>query len=138
MSLDNGGASGAPAVPPHEPPETDAVHAVYASEDFQRLSRERGRLAWWLTGVTLAVYLGFFLWVALGPGSLSTPLSVVGSSGLLAYLVLTAVAFALVAVYLRVTTRRIVPLQDAVAADAAERLAAGDGGGAHRAEGSDT
>ncbi|GAA3707608.1 DUF485 domain-containing protein [Streptomyces tremellae] len=134
MSLDNGSAAGAPAVPPYDTPAEHPVHAVYSSEDFQRLSRERGRLAWWLTGVTLAVYLGFFLWVALGPGSLSAPVAGFGSSGLLVYLLLSLAAFALVAVYLRVTTRRIVPLQGAVAARAAELLGAE---GAHRTEGPD-
>ncbi|WP_329139861.1 DUF485 domain-containing protein [Streptomyces sp. NBC_01476] len=117
MTLDDSGS----------PSDRAAVHAVYVSADFQQLSRLRGRLSWLLTGITLVLYVGFFLWVAFGPSSLSTRIPVVGSSGLLVYLLMSLAAFALVAVYLRFTTRRIVPLQDAVAARSAQGTREGAG-----------
>ena len=107
--------------------ERDA-ESLLGSPAFRELSRARAQLSWWLTGVTLVVYVGYFLVVAYAPGVLAVRLPVFGSTGLLSVLVLFAVAFVLVTVYLRVTTRRIVPMQQAVAAE----VAAAGGGEARR------
>ncbi|OLT12396.1 hypothetical protein BJF78_04120 [Pseudonocardia sp. CNS-139] len=105
----------------------NGAEAVVRSPAFRELSAARARLSWTLTGVTLVVYVGYFLVVAYAPAVLSVPLPVFGSTGLLSVLVLFAIAFVLVAVYLRATTRRIVPMQDAVVAGLAGGVRGEDG-----------
>ena len=57
-------------------PGPDALAAsLLASPRFQTLVRERGRLAWRLTGAMLVIFFGFILLVAFGRGFLGQPVA---------------------------------------------------------------
>ena len=48
---------------------------VRASAAFTQLEHRRSRFAWTLTGLVLAIYLGFLALVAFAPGVMGTPVA---------------------------------------------------------------
>ncbi|MBV8617078.1 MAG: DUF485 domain-containing protein [Acetobacteraceae bacterium] len=71
---------------------------IRASAAFTQLEHRRSRFAWTLTGLMLAVYMGFLALVAFAPGVMGTPVAGVITLGfpigvgvILAAIVLTGV-----------------------------------------------
>jgi uncharacterized membrane protein (DUF485 family) len=101
-------------------------HEVYTSAAFAALRRRRSRVGWSLTAVTMVLYVGFFILVALAPGALGDRIPVFGSVGIALVIALFLVAFGLVWGYLSYSSRRLAPAQEAIVAHlAAEATAAG-------------
>ena len=53
----------------------DIYRKIEASPQFRELVKRRGRFAWLLSFVMLAIYIGFILVIAFAPHWLGTPLS---------------------------------------------------------------
>jgi len=99
-------------------------HEVYTSAAFTALRRRRSRVGWSLTAVTMVLYVGFFIVVALAPGPLGDRIPVFGSVGIALVIALFVAAFALVWGYLSYSSRRLAPAQEAIVAQiAAQRNA---------------
>jgi uncharacterized membrane protein (DUF485 family) len=99
-------------------------HEVYTSAAFTALRRRRGRIGWSLTAVTMVLYVGFFIVVALAPGALGDRIPVFGSVGILLVVVLFFIAFAMVWGYLSYSSRHLASAQkELVAGFTAQRKA---------------
>jgi uncharacterized membrane protein (DUF485 family) len=96
-------------------------HEVYTSAAFTALRKRRSRIGWSLTAVTMVLYVGFFIGVALAPGAFGDRIPVFGSVGILLVVVLFAIAFGLVWGYLGYSSRHLAPAQDAIVAELAKR-----------------
>lgn len=58
----------------HHPNHAQTCARVRANPKFQRLARQRARLAWSLSGAVLALYYSFIMVVAFAPAWLHLPL----------------------------------------------------------------
>ena len=59
----------------HNTPHAQHCDRIRSNPKFQRLARQRARLAWSLSAVVLGVYYGYMLIVAFAPGWLRLPLA---------------------------------------------------------------
>lgn len=59
---------------PNQPNHAHTCERIRANPKFQRLARQRARLAWSLSGAVLALYYSFIMVVAFTPSWLHLPL----------------------------------------------------------------
>lgn len=103
-------------------------HEVYASAAFTALRKRRSRVGWSLTAVTMVLYVGFFIGVALAPGALGDRIPVFGSVAILLVVVLFVIVFGMVRGYLSYSSRRLAPTQDEIVAGIANQRKASAAG----------
>lgn len=75
--------------------------AVQNDPVFRELVSRRSRFAWWLTALTLIVYLGFIFLIAFEPKALATPIDGVITVGLPVGLFVILCAIVLTGIYVR-------------------------------------
>nr|WP_282571928.1 DUF485 domain-containing protein [Roseomonas acroporae] len=71
------------------------------SPSFQELVRTRTRFAWTMSGIMLAIYLGFIFLVAFAQGVLAVKVGTTTSLGIVLGVVVILAAFALTGIYVQ-------------------------------------